>query len=270
MAERPEPLPRCAQQRCHLPQPPPGRGRRLGTDPPGEPGLELRCGARPVAEVEHVRNQRVPVGGRQTGGREPVVAQPGAPHRRVDGLPERREVVDVHGVQGDPHQGGPHDPQLREGPVELGGVEVGHPVPQREVGRGRLLRLERDHPPHRLGDADLLPSHQQLPFEGGPVELPCGDRHVHGPLVVDPPPDAPGGGRRWSLAAGSDNPADAEPRGATDAMNGGHHSSANPLERHAEFTAAHRRRHPHAPITRRPTRASPPRTASRRGGCSTP
>jgi hypothetical protein len=65
-----------------------------------------------------------------------------------------------------------------EGGVEVGRVEVGEPVPQCEVRRGGLLRLQRDHATHRVSDAERLAPQQHLPTEHGSVESPRGDPHV--------------------------------------------------------------------------------------------
>lgn len=50
-------------------------------------------------------------------------------------------------------------------------------VPQSQVGRGGVLRLQRHDPADRVGDAAPLPAEQQLPGQGGAVELAVGQGH---------------------------------------------------------------------------------------------
>ena len=47
----------------------------------------------------------------------------------------------------------------------LRGIEAIHPIPQRHVRRGRLLRLERNDASYGFDDVDRLAPEQQLPSE---------------------------------------------------------------------------------------------------------
>jgi hypothetical protein len=78
-------------------------------------------------------------------------------------------------VERDPHQGGLDHLVVAEGAIQLRGIEARDPIPQREIGRGRLLRLESDDPVDRLDDTKWLPGEEQLPRERRPVQLPRGD-----------------------------------------------------------------------------------------------
>ena len=62
-----------------------------------------------------------------------------------------------------------------EGGVEVGRVEVRDAVPQRDVGRRRLLRLYGDDLADGVGGAQPLAGEQELPGERRSVELPGGD-----------------------------------------------------------------------------------------------
>jgi hypothetical protein len=62
-----------------------------------------------------------------------------------------------------------------EGAVEVRGVEPGQPIPQGQVGRRRLLRLDRGDPVDGLDDVQLLAPKQQLAAQGRPVELAGGE-----------------------------------------------------------------------------------------------
>jgi hypothetical protein len=63
-------------------------------------------------------------------------------------------------VHRDPHQRCLDRLVASEGGVEIGGVEVGEPVPQCEVRRGGLLSLQRDHAMYRVGDTERLAPQQ--------------------------------------------------------------------------------------------------------------
>src|ERR671922_265238 len=52
------------------------------------------------------------------------------------------------------------------------------PVRRREVGRGGLLRLQRDPALYGLLDAVRLPLEQQPARKRGAVEFPCGEFHA--------------------------------------------------------------------------------------------
>ena len=73
---------------------------------------------------------------------------------------------------------------LGEGAVEVGRVEGGQPVPQREVRRRGLLRLQRDDAVDGLDHVERLAAQQQLPGQRGPVELSGGELHAES---VKPP-----------------------------------------------------------------------------------
>jgi hypothetical protein len=77
----------------------------------------------------------------------------------------------------DPHQRGLDDGVVGEGAVEVAGIEVEEPIPEGEVRRGGLLGLERDDAVHCLDHVQRLAPQQQLPAQGGPVELSRGESH---------------------------------------------------------------------------------------------
>lgn len=105
-------------------------------------------------------------------------------HRRAEGW----VILGVHGVQGDSHEGRLGHRTPGEGGIQVGGSEPGEPVPQCEVGRSRVLCLERDHTPHAVRDGQRLTLQQQLAAEGCSVEFARADRHDAG---FCPTPRAP-------------------------------------------------------------------------------
>jgi hypothetical protein len=62
-----------------------------------------------------------------------------------------------------------------EGTVEVRGVEPGQPIPQGQVGRRRLLRLDGGDPVDGLDHVELLAPKQQLATQRCPVELAGGE-----------------------------------------------------------------------------------------------
>jgi hypothetical protein len=78
--------------------------------------------------------------------------------------------VGVHRVQGDAHPGSFEHRTVGESGVEVSRVEGRQPVPQREVRRGRLLRLQRDHAIGTVAHVQRLATQQQLPAEDGAVQ----------------------------------------------------------------------------------------------------
>ena len=62
--------------------------------------------------------------------------------------------------------------------VKLLGSEVPDAIPQREIRRGRLLRLERARRSHGIDDTDGTTIEQTLPGKGRPVESPV-RQHNH-------------------------------------------------------------------------------------------
>ena len=68
--------------------------------------------------------------------------------------------------------------------VEVGRVEVGQPIPQRDVDRRRLLALDGDDPMDGIDHVEPLASEQQLAAERGAVELPRGQGGHDGILTV--------------------------------------------------------------------------------------
>ena len=62
--------------------------------------------------------------------------------------------------------------------VEVGRVEPGQPVPQREVGRRGLLGLQGDDAPDGLDHVQRFAVQEQLAAERGPVEPPAGEGHA--------------------------------------------------------------------------------------------
>jgi hypothetical protein len=96
---------------------------------------------------------------------------------------ERRVVVRVHGVQGDPALR-LDDGVVGERGVDVRRVEVGDAGPQGQVRRRGFLRLQGDEATHSLGDREALAPQQHLPGERGPVEPAGGELHVRiGPMV---------------------------------------------------------------------------------------
>ena len=89
-------------------------------------------------------------------------------------------ILRVHRVHRDPHKLRPDHPVACERIVEFGRVEPGEPVPQRDIGRCGLLRLQGHHAPHRVGNVQGFAIQQQLAGQGGPVELARGDPHRSG------------------------------------------------------------------------------------------
>ncbi|KRC36883.1 hypothetical protein ASE15_07485 [Oerskovia sp. Root22] len=149
----------------------------------------------PVEQLEQPRPQRVRVRvrGREAGIREPAVPQASAAQGGLHGRAEPGVVRGIHGVQRDAQQRAPHQRPARVRGVKVGGIEVRHPVPQRQVGRRGVLSLQRDEAAHRrrgpVSPRVRLPAQQQLPGEAGPVELTRRDRHAH--RIVAPGPVPP-------------------------------------------------------------------------------
>ena len=56
---------------------------------------------------------------------------------------------------------------------------ISDPVPERQVGRRGLLRLQRQDAPHGIRDIHRPPPEQELPVERGAVELPRRERRSH-------------------------------------------------------------------------------------------
>ncbi len=192
-AEGPRPAGRDVEQRRVRLQPPPRAGLLLAPDPLLQPLLQLRGRPRPVGEVQQLRDERLAVGRRETRPGEPVPEACGV-QRLLHRFPEHLVVVRVDRVQCDPHQGRPDHRPPRERGVQLGRIEVGQPVPQGQVRRSGMLRLERHHTPHGLPGLPHLPAQQQLPSEGGPVELLRGDLHAPDSAVARPEAPVP---RQW-------------------------------------------------------------------------
>ncbi len=145
-----------------------------------------------AAIAEKVREHRVDVGDRDSRLAEPAVEESRgaqrADHRRV----QWRVVVERHGVQRDPHEGRLDHRRVPERGVELAGVERREPGPEREVGRGRLLGLQRHDAPDALGHGQRDALEQQLPGEQRAVEVAGGECH---PVILAPTPDSrPGPG----------------------------------------------------------------------------
>ena len=84
----------------------------------------------------------------------------------------------MDGVQGEAYQGRLDHGPVDEGRVQVGRVEGGQPIPQGEVRRRGLLRLDRYDAANGLDDAKRLPVQEQLAPERGPVELSRGEGHA--------------------------------------------------------------------------------------------
>ena len=80
-------------------------------------------------------------------------------------------------MERDAQERGLDDDAGGEGCVEVGGIEADHPVPEGEIRRRRLLRLQGHDPADGLDNVESLPAQQELPAEGGPVELSRGESH---------------------------------------------------------------------------------------------
>jgi hypothetical protein len=78
-------------------------------------------------------------------------------------------------VERDPHQRRLDDLVVAEGAIQVGWVEVGDPVPQRQIRRRGLLGLQCDDPRDSVDNAEPLAGEQQLAGERRPVELTGGD-----------------------------------------------------------------------------------------------
>ena len=136
--------------------------------------------ARLGGEAEEVWNHGVDFVGRQPGELEAGVVQTRRPQQGHHRVLKRRVVVTGDGVQGEPQQLRLHDGLGGEGDVEVGRVEAGDAVPQREVRRGGFLRLDRHDAAHGVDDGRRLPRQEQLAGEGGAVQLPPRQRHRYG------------------------------------------------------------------------------------------
>ena len=87
-------------------------------------------------------------------------------------------VVGGDGVERDAQELRLDDVLRGKGGVQLRGVEGSKPIPERDVRRGGLLRLQRDDPPDALDGIERLAPKQELAAQGGPVELPGGEAHA--------------------------------------------------------------------------------------------
>jgi hypothetical protein len=91
---------------------------------------------------------------------------------------KRRPVRGVHGVQRDAYQCRLDHRAVGECEVEVGRIEVGQPIPQGEIRRRGLLRLQRDRVADGVDDLYRFTTQQHLPAERGPVELSFGEAHT--------------------------------------------------------------------------------------------
>jgi hypothetical protein len=71
-------------------------------------------------------------------------------------------------VHRDPDRRRLDDLVVGEGSVEVGRVEAGEPVPEREVWRRRLLRLQGDDTADRFDRVQRFAAEEELPAERGP------------------------------------------------------------------------------------------------------
>jgi hypothetical protein len=79
-------------------------------------------------------------------------------------------------VQGGPHEGPANHQALFDRLAQVLAAEVGDSRPQADEGRLGLLGLQAGQPLQRGDDRDVVAGQQQLPGQGGPVELPAGQR----------------------------------------------------------------------------------------------
>jgi hypothetical protein len=84
-------------------------------------------------------------------------------------------------VERDAHERGLDDELARECAIEIGGIEPGDAIPEREIRRCGLLRLDGDDTSNGIARADVLTLEQQLSTEDGAVEP--AHRNVH-PFIV--------------------------------------------------------------------------------------
>jgi len=109
---------------------------------------------------------------------EPRVEQARGPqaadHRGVEG----RVVVGVDRVERDPDQRRLDDGANREGGIQVDRVEIRDPVPEGDVGRCRLLGLDRDDPADRVRHRQRLPLDEELAAKGRPVQLTGSEGHA--------------------------------------------------------------------------------------------
>jgi len=97
-------------------------------------------------ERQYVRDERIGVWGGQPGRDEAAVVEPGGAQGEQHRVVEGGVVLDAHRVQRDPHERRLDHYAVLECGVEVGRVERGQPIPQGEVRRRGLLRLQPDHP----------------------------------------------------------------------------------------------------------------------------
>ena len=144
---------------------------RSGIGPPGrtasQPSTSAFIRGCP-ANAQQVRDERVGVGRGQARPREAAVVEARGAEARLHRLVERRVVLGAHGMERDAQERGLDDGAGGEGRVEVGGIEADHPVPEGEVRRRRLLRLQGDDPADGLDSVERLPAQQELPARAWP------------------------------------------------------------------------------------------------------
>lgn len=124
----------------------------------GEPRLHFGGRPRLRGVGEERRQRRVGVGRREPGRGEALVVEPRPAQRGLHRTVEGRVIVPVNRVQGDPHGDRADHRAVAVGLVEGGGLDAVDAVPQGEVRRGRMLRLQRDQAAHGLTGAEGFPA----------------------------------------------------------------------------------------------------------------
>ena len=156
-AEGPGRATRGVDERAVLPHRPPNPGLRAA-ELLLEPSLDVLVGPRGGGERQQIRDQGIDVRDRDALAPEAAVVESCRPQRRLHRLMEGRVVGGGDGMERDPQELGLDDRLVRERGVEVGWIEALDPVPQRDVGRRRFLRLERDDATDRLDDLDRFPA----------------------------------------------------------------------------------------------------------------
>ena len=156
-AERPRMARGCVLQRREPPHRPPDLAASRA-----EPFLDQRldplAGRGPAQRAHQVGKEGVDGRGIDATRREPVVEDPRPPEARRECVVHRGPVVRGHRMQRQSDQRCLHDRPVHERRVQIRGVESSDPVPERQVGRRGLLRLQRQDAPHGIRDIHRPPA----------------------------------------------------------------------------------------------------------------
>ena len=136
------------------PLPQVGGDLRLRQGPLGDASLEVRA---QVGQGHPLRGRRTVLDAGDRGGDGPVLGG-------------------ADDVERAAHQQAGHQAPLSQGREVVLHAEGTHARPERDRGRGRVLRLEGAHRFDRGLRRQFAPAQQVLPGEGGAVQLALGDR----------------------------------------------------------------------------------------------